>query len=73
MGSGVRGVDLSQYLPIRCIQRTFGLSSPRAQVQCEYALQAHAVYGVGDLVTLATVFMMTVNGCVEVVSQAMLI
>lgn len=73
MGSGVRGVDPSLYLPIRDTRRTFRHSSPRAQIQREYALQAHAVYGVGGLGTLATVFMMTVSGFVAAVSQAMLI
>jgi hypothetical protein len=72
MGSGVRGVDLSLYLPIHDTPRTFRLSGPRAQVQPEHALLAHAVQCVGDLVTLATAFMMTVNGFVEVVSRAML-
>ena len=78
MGSGVRVVDRSLYLPTRDTQRTFRLSSPRAQVpssareqQQEHALLAHSVQGVGDLVTLATAFMMTVSGFVEVVSRAM--
>ena len=79
MGSGVRVVALSPYLRTRDTQRTFRLRGPRAQVpsstreqQQEHALLAHAVQGVGDLVTLATAFMMTVSGFVEVVSRAML-
>jgi hypothetical protein len=79
MGSGVRVVDLSQYPPTRDTQRTFRLSCPRAQVpfstckqQQQRALLAHAAQVVGDLVTLATAFMMTVSGFVEVVSRAFL-
>ena len=72
MVSGVRDADLSLYLPIRDTQHTFRLSSPRAQVQTEHALPAHAVHAVADLVTLATGFMMTVSGFVGVVSQVML-
>lgn len=78
MGSGVRVVDLSQYPPTRDTQRTFRLSCPRAQVpfstckQQQRALLAHSVQVVGDLVTLATAFMMTVSGFVEVVSRAFL-
>jgi hypothetical protein len=76
MGSGVRVVDLSLYTPTRDTQRTF---SPHAQVPssaCEQqqarALLAHSVQVVGDLVTLATAFMMTASGFVEVVSRAFL-
>ena len=79
MGSGVRVVDLSQYPPTRDTQRTFRLSCPRAQVpfstckqQQQRALLAHSVQVVGDRVTLATAFMMTVSGFVEVVSRAFL-
>jgi hypothetical protein len=79
MGSGVRVVDLSLYLPTRDTQRTFRLSGPRAQVpssaceqQQERALLAHSVQVVEDLVTLAMEFMMTVSGFVEVVSRPFL-
>lgn len=79
MGSGVRVVDLSQYPPTRDTQHTSGLSCPRAQVpfstckqQQQRALLAHSVQVVGDLVTLATAFMMMVSGFVEVVSRASL-
>jgi hypothetical protein len=65
--------------PIRDTQRTFRLSGPRAQgpssaceQQQERALLAHFVQVVGDLVTLATAFMMTVSGFVEGVSRAFL-
>jgi hypothetical protein len=60
-------------------QRTFRLSGPRAQgpssaceQQQERALLAHSVHVVGDLVTLAMAFMMTVSGFVEGVSRAFL-
>jgi hypothetical protein len=69
MGSGVRVVDLSLYPLTRDTQRTFKLSGPRAQ---ERALLVHYVQAVGDLVTLATVFMMTVSGFVGVVSRVLL-
>jgi hypothetical protein len=79
MGSGVRVVDLSQHRPTRDTQRTFRLNCPRAQApfstckqQQQRALLAHSVQVVGDLVTLATAFMMTVSGFVEVVSRAFL-
>ena len=79
MGSGVRVVDLSQYPPTLDTQRTFRLSRPRVQVrfsackeQQQRALLAHSVQVVGDRVTLATAFMMTVSGFVEVVSRAFL-
>ena len=79
MGSGVRVVDLSLYHPTRDTQRTFRLSGPRAQVpslacaqQQKQALLVHSVQVVGDLVTLATAFLMTVIGFVEVVSRAFL-
>ena len=78
MGSGVRVVDLSQYPPTRDTQRTFRLRSPRVQVPssaCERQQKqplAHSVQVVGDLVTLATAFMMTVSGFVEVVLRAFL-
>ena len=79
MGSGVRIVDLSQYPPTRDTQRTFRLTCPRGQVpfstrkqQQQRALLAHSVQVVEDLVTLATAFMMTVSGFVEVVSRAFL-
>jgi hypothetical protein len=79
MGSGVRVVDLSLYFPTRDTQRRFRLRCPRARVhslaceqQQERALLAQPVQGVGDLVTLATAFMMMGNGFVEVVSRVML-
>lgn len=79
MGSGVRVVDLSLYLPTRDIQRTFKQSGPRAQFlssTCEQhqerAMLAHSVQVAGDLVILATAFMMTASGFVEVASQAFL-
>ncbi len=79
MGSGVRVVDLSLYPPSRDTQRTFRPTGRRAQVpslaceqQQEHALLAHSVQGVGDLVTLATAFMMPVSGFVEVVSRPFL-
>jgi len=79
MGSGVRVVDLSQFPPTGDTQRTFRLNCPRVQVpfstckqQQQRALVAHSVQVVGDLVTLATAFMMTVSGFVEVVSRAFL-
>ena len=79
MGSGVRVVDLSQYPPIRDTQRTFRIIGSRAQIpssackqQQERVLLAHCVLVVGDRVTLATAFMMMVNGFVEVVSRAFL-
>ena len=79
MGSGVRVVDLSQFPPTLDTQRIFRLSCPRAQVpfstckqQQQRALLAHSVQVVGDLVTLATAFMMMVSGFVEVVSRASL-
>lgn len=77
MGSGVRVVDLSRYLPTRDTQRTLRVSGFRAQVpslacaqQKKRALLVHGVQVVGDLVTRATAFTMMVSGFVEVVSLA---
>jgi hypothetical protein len=78
-GSGVRVVELSPYRPTRDIQRISRLHSPHAQIpsamheqQRGHAPLCLAVQSVGDLVTLATAFMMTVSGFVEGVSRAIL-
>jgi len=76
MGSGVRVVDRSLYLPTRDTQRIFKLTNARAQGPSATHEQrqelAHAVQVVEDLVILATVFMKTESGFVEGVSRAFL-